>query len=83
MKKQTTSSNSASLKRAGARLLSDVTAVPSRIHHHVIKPLQTSTGRSYRAARRVMEPMTAPTVGSLATFMAAVFGLDDRKQHTA
>ncbi len=79
MKKQN-STNSAQFKRASARLLSDISSVPSRIHKHVIKPIQTSTGHSLNAARRA----SAPTVGSVASFMAAIFGLDEsRKQHTA
>lgn len=84
MKKPANSpSKSAEFKRAGARLLSDVSSVPSRIHRHVIKPIQTSTGRSFKAARRAMEPVQACTVGSVASFVAAVLGLDDDRKHHA
>lgn len=76
------SSQSAQLKRAGARLLSDVSSVPSRIHRHVIRPIQASTGQSFKAARRAMAPMQACTVGSVASFVAAVLGLDaNRNRH--
>lgn len=80
MKKQNQfSSSQTSLQRTGVRLLSDVTAMPSRIHRHVIKPIQTSTGDGFNAARRAMAPVQACTVGSVAAFVAAVLALDDKR----
>lgn len=79
MKKQSQFSSPASLKRAGVRLLSDVSAVPSRLRRHVLKPIQQSTGVGFNVARRAMAPVQACTVGALASFVAAVFALDQKR----
>jgi hypothetical protein len=61
------------------RLLEEVSAIPARIGHRILKPMQTHTGRGIAAVRRTQ----VPTVGSIASFVAVVLDLDGASENPA